>query len=107
VKDIDDFRDPVQSKDPFQSSVQVSLQSYDALSMIGMAAMQAAGQGGTPEHPQGDVSGQFDTETFFHFRGQYMGREMTVMQMKAIQTAWAVQRIQKMLRQAWDEASGH
>jgi hypothetical protein len=106
VKDIDDFRDPVQSKDVFQSSVAISLQSYDALPMIGQAAMQAAGQGGTPEHPQGDISGQFDTEIFFHCRGQYMGHEMTVMQMKAIQTAWAVQRIQKILRQAWDEASG-
>src|SRR5450432_1748283 len=103
VKDVDDFNDPVTSKDLFQSSVAVSLQSYDALPMIGLAAMKAAGQGGTPDHPQGDLPGGFDTEVFFHFRGQYMGREMTVMEMKAIQTAWAVQRIQKVLRQAWDE----
>jgi hypothetical protein len=34
-----------------------------------------------------------------------MGREMSVMEMKAIQTAWAVKRIQKVYRMAWDEAS--
>jgi hypothetical protein len=105
VKQIDDFHDPVQAKDLFESSVEVSLQSYDALPLIGQAAMQAAGQGGTPDHPQGDITGQFDTEAFFHFRGQYMGREMSVMEMKAIQTAWAVQRIQKIFRQAWDEGT--
>jgi hypothetical protein len=29
---------------------------------------------------------------------------MSVMEMKALQTAWAVKRIERTLRQAWDEA---
>jgi hypothetical protein len=105
VKQIDEFKDPAQEKDIFQSSVDVSLHSYDALPMIGLAAMFATGQAGTPDHPQGDAAKTIDTEKFFHFRGQFMGKEMSVTEMKAIQTAWAVQRIQKILRQAWDEAT--
>ena len=104
VKQIDDFVDPVKSKDIWESSLEVSYDSYDALPLIGLAAMDATGQAGTPDHPQGDAAAQIDPEKFFHFRGQFMGREMSVLEMKAIQTAWAVQRIQKVLRQAWDEA---
>ncbi|HEY7090532.1 MAG TPA: hypothetical protein VH518_20710, partial [Tepidisphaeraceae bacterium] len=104
VKYLDEFKDPVESKDPWESSVQTSLKSYEALPMIGLAAMQAAKQGGTPEHPEGEAAATFDTEAFFHFKGQYMGREMTVTEMKAIQTAWAVIRIQRFYRQAWDQA---
>jgi hypothetical protein len=68
------------------------MQSYDALPLIGRAAAQAGTK--TP----------FDTEAFFRFRGQFMGREMSVLEMKAIQTAWAVRRIQTTWRRAWDEA---
>jgi hypothetical protein len=103
AKDIDEFKDPVQAKDLFQATLEVSSRSYDALPLIGLAAMKAAKQAGTPEKPAGPFQ-PVNTEEFFHFKGQYMGREMTVTQMKAIQTAWATQRIQKILRQAWDEA---
>jgi hypothetical protein len=98
--------DPVESTDPFRASLEVSFISYDALPLIGLAAMKAAGQGGTPEDPQGDIRGEFDTEAFMHFRGTYRGKEMSVMEMKALQTAWAVKRIQKTLRQAWKDAMG-
>jgi hypothetical protein len=33
-----------------------------------------------------------------------MGREMTVLEMKAYQQAWAVRRVEKIWRQAWDES---
>ena len=71
--------------------------------LIGVAAMRAAKQGGTPEKPVGAAQ-TINTEEFFHFRGKYMGRDMSVSEMKAIQTAWAVQRIQTLYRRAWDEA---
>jgi hypothetical protein len=72
--------------------------------MIGLAAMAANKQGGTPEKPVGPASEKFDTETFFHTRGQFMGREMSVAEMKAYQQAWAVKRVQRLWRRAWDES---
>jgi hypothetical protein len=101
---LEQFKDPVQTTDIWQGSLEVSWRSYDALPLIGLAAMHAASQAGTPEHPTGAAS-TVDTAAFFHFRGQYMGREISVMEMKAIQTAWAVKRIEKVLRQAWNEAA--
>ena len=94
----------MQTNDLFQATLEVSLQSYDALPLIGTAAMKAAKQGGTPEHPEGSASPDFDTEVFFHATGPYLGREMSVLEMKAHQQAWAVHRIERVLRQAWDEA---
>lgn len=90
-------------KDTWQASMDASIRSYDALPLIGLAAMQAAGQAGTPEHPTGPTTKPFDTEAFFRFRGTYLNREMTVLEMKAMQTAWAVNRIARTYRQAWDE----
>lgn len=87
----------------FTSSVELSLASYDALPLVGLAAMHAAGQGGTPEHPVGPA-GPFDTRAFFRYRGMVDGREMSVMEMKARQLAWAVHRTEQALRAAWDEA---
>ena len=71
--------------------------------MIGVAAMAAAKQGGTPEHPTGEASDKFDTEVFFHSRGTYNGKEMSLLEMKAYQQAWAVKRVQRLWRRAWDE----
>jgi hypothetical protein len=104
AKALDEVKDPIETKDLWQATCEVSLASYDALPMIGVAAMAAAKQGGTPEKPEGDVSNEFNTEVFFHSTGKYNGREMTVLEMKAYQQAWAVKRVEKMLRQAWDEA---
>jgi hypothetical protein len=97
-------KDPIETKDLWQATCEVSLQSYDALPMIGVAAMKAAGQGGTPEHPEGDITGKFSTESFYHGKGRYMGKEMTVLELKAYQHAWAEKRVERILRQAWDEA---
>ncbi|HWP40548.1 MAG TPA: hypothetical protein VNL70_06440 [Tepidisphaeraceae bacterium] len=104
LRQLREFEDPIQTEDPFQATVEVSLRSYDALPLIGLAAMSAAGQAGTPDHPTGQISGTFDTRAFFRFTGPYMGRQMSVLEMKAIQSAWAVKRIQRVLRQAWVEA---
>lgn len=104
VSQLKEFEDPITAKDTWQASLDVSMRSYDALPLIGLAAMHAAKQGGTPEKPEGPSS-TFNTEDFFRFRGQCFGREMSMMEMKAIQTAWAVKRIEKTFRQAWDEAS--
>jgi hypothetical protein len=101
-----DRSDPITTADTFRASLEVSDISYDALPLIGLAAMHAAGQRGTPDDPQGDIAGKFDTEAFMRFRGTFRGQEMTVMEMKAKQTAWAVTRIEKTLRQAWKDATG-
>jgi hypothetical protein len=98
--------DPIQTTDPFRASLEVSMISYDALPLIGQAAMRAGGQAGTPDDPQGDITGAFDSEAFMHYRGTCAGKEMSVMEMKAHQTAWAVKRIERTLRQAWRDAKG-
>jgi hypothetical protein len=104
VTQLEQFHDPVDAKDVWRNSLEVSWRSYEALPLIGLAAMHAAKQAGTPEHPTGPASA-FDTEAFFRFHGQCLGQDMSVTEMKAVQTAWAVKRIEKFLRQAWDEAA--
>jgi hypothetical protein len=99
--------DPVaRVEDPWRASLEVSMISYDALPLIGAAAMKAAGQAGTPDAPRGDVTGALDLEVFLRHRGKFLGRETSVMEMKAHQSAWAVRRIERTLRQAWREARG-
>lgn len=91
-KALGEFKDPIMTKDPWQATIEIALASYDALPLIGRAA-QAAGRGE-----------KFDTEPFFRFKGQFAGVETTVLEMKARQQAWAVQRIATLWRQAWEEA---
>jgi hypothetical protein len=101
VKALDDFKDPIETDDPWRATLEVALLSYEALPMIGRAAVAAypnAGPGG---------SGRWDAAAFFHAKGQYRGREMTVMQMKAEQLAWAVKRVERTWLKAWEEASGN
>jgi hypothetical protein len=106
IKALEEVSDPVETKDLFTATNEVSLASYDALPLIGVAAMAAMKQGGTPENPSGAAgSEKFDTETFYRFRGTFQGREMSVLEMKARQQAWAVKRIDRFWRRAWDE--GH
>jgi hypothetical protein len=93
TKALEDFQDPIKTEDPWQGTVEVSLASYDALPLIGHAAVAAYG------------GGAFDADKFFHFKGPVREREMTVLEMKAIQTAWAVKRVERLWRQAWDEAT--
>ncbi|HEY0009922.1 MAG TPA: hypothetical protein VGB55_14440 [Tepidisphaeraceae bacterium] len=96
-------KDPAVSDDPWAGSLEVSFYSYRLLPMIGLAAMEAAGQAGTSEKPVGPA-GEFDTTKFFHYVGEVDGQKMTLMQAKAQQQAGAVVRVARLLRQAWDEA---
>lgn len=105
AKALDDVEDPVTEKDLFKASLEVSLASYDALPLIGLAAQHATQQGGTPEKPVGSAK-PFDTNAFYRFKGAVDGKDMTVLEMKAHQQAWAVKRVEKIWRQAWDEAMG-
>jgi hypothetical protein len=96
VKALDQVKDPIETDDLWAATLQVSLTSYDALPMIGDAAVAAYGSTTRP--------GPFDAAKFFGAKGEYLGREMTVSEMKAHQLAWAVKRVERVWRQAWDEA---
>ena len=105
VRALDEVRDPVETDDLFVATNEIASASYDALPLIGVAAMAAMKQGGTPDAPAGAAANEkFDLETFFRHRGLYQGREMSVIEMKARQQAWAVKRIERVWRRAWDEA---
>ena len=93
---IADFQDPVESDDPWLATVEVSLASYDALPLIGHAAAAAYSRDGE--------KWKFDAATFYHFKGTCRGKEMTVLHLKTQQMAWAVKRVQRLWRQAWDAA---
>jgi len=99
-KALADVTDPVETRDLFRATLEVSMISYDALPMIGQAALAATKPGGTPAEPL-----TVNTRVFFRTKGTFRGREMTVMEMKAIQTAWAVKRIEKTWLAAWEEAT--
>jgi hypothetical protein len=96
---LDQFHDPVESADPWRSTLEVSLASYDALPTIGRAAV-AAYPNATADSP-----GRWDPAVFFHTRGQYLGKEMSLTEIKAHQLAWAVKRVERLWRAAWDEAN--
>ncbi len=105
AKALQDVKDPIQTTDPWQGTIEVSLTSYDALPLIGRAAMAGYGMTGSPTAPEGHPS-EFNAERFYHAKGQYLGREMTMLEMKAHQQAWAIKRVQRLWRQAWDETHG-
>jgi hypothetical protein len=95
---MQEVEDPGTAADLWTSTLQVALYSYDALPLIGKAAVAAypnAGDAGP---------GKFEAEKFFHFKGQCFGKEMTVLEMKAAQQALAVKRTQTMWLRAWKEA---
>jgi hypothetical protein len=99
AKELERISDPTQATDPFDATVQVAMTSYRALPLIGEAAAATA-----DETTLGTKKPVLDTEKFFHFSGSVDGKPMTVLEMKAHQTAWAVARSERMLRQAWAEA---
>jgi hypothetical protein len=90
--------DPVQTDEPFDGTVEVALSSYDALPLIGQAAVKAYGERPTSQKA-------FDADTFYHFRGAVDGRETSVLEMKARQMAWGVRRTQRMWVRAWQQAN--
>ncbi len=83
---------PAEEEDCWRASVAASLKSYTALPLIGRAAAAAA------------RGAELDTAAFFHFKGLCEGREMSVLEMKARQQAWAIWRIEHLWRKAWREA---
>jgi hypothetical protein len=95
---LETFQDPVQTDDPFAATIEVAMQSYDNLPLIGQAAVAA--HGGTPARP-----GKFDAEAFYHFKGTHDGKETTLLDMKARQLAWAVRRTERMWLKAWELAT--
>jgi hypothetical protein len=98
VQALDEVKDPIGGEDVWVQSLRTSLMSYEALPMIGRAARKAypaAGDGGP---------GAWDAAAFFGHRDRFMGREMTVMQMKAHQLALAVHRVEWLWLRAWAEA---
>ena len=105
VDDLKTFKDPVTETDPFKATLQVSLASYKQIPLIGLAAMEATGQQGTPDKPKGRA-GPIDIEKFFRYSSNVTGTHETVMQMKARQQAWAVVRVAAMWRRAWDAGHG-
>lgn len=96
--------------DPWESTVRVSMMSYDALPLIGVAAQKAAGQGvegddatrpsGAPVR-SGD---EFDIAIFFRTTGNYNGAQMSLLDIKAQQLGIATLRIESILQQAWNDA---
>jgi hypothetical protein len=94
---LTEVQDPVQSSDPFDATVEVSLISYDALDLIGQSAAVALDRS-APRHMQ------LDPSRFYNGSGEYRGRAMSVLELKAHQMAWAVVRTKKLWRAAWDAA---
>ena len=101
--DLATIKDPITTPDLWMATLQVSIEGYKQIPLIGLAAMYASGERGTPEHPIGRVL-SIDTTKFFRFASDVTGRQETVLQMKARQQAWAVVRVAATFRRAWDEA---
>ena len=102
-KKLDEVQDKIDTLDLRTATLEVALISYDALPAIGVAAMKAYEQGGTPTAPTGGIKG-FEADKFFHSKSKYLGKEMTLMEIKAHQMAWAVKRVEKLWLRAWNES---
>ena len=95
LKELETFKDPVETNEPFKATLEVSFASYRYLPLIGRAA-RATWDSETPK--------EFNTARFFQFSDDVDGKKMTVMDMKAHQLAWAILRVERMYRQAWAES---
>jgi hypothetical protein len=98
VAAMQDVDDPSKSPDLWTATLEISLFSYDALPLIGKAAV-AAYSNASDAGP-----GQFNADAFFHFKGDCMSKQMTVLEMKARQEALAIKRTQTIWLRAWNEA---
>ncbi|MFT3786556.1 MAG: hypothetical protein QM770_10365 [Tepidisphaeraceae bacterium] len=98
-------QDPILATDIFELSVRTSIMSYDALPLIGHAAVASNHAPITAPSTAPSTPLTFDTESFYRFRGKMRDVELSVYEMKAIQQAIAVKHVERVLRQAWDEAS--
>lgn len=96
LNELETFKDPVESNEPFRATLEVSFASYRCLPLIGHAA-RATWDPTTNKNT-------FDTARFFQFSGEVDGKPMTVLEMKARQLAWAILRVERMFKQAWEES---
>jgi hypothetical protein len=100
TREVEAARDPVGTDgDLFRSTLEVSLASYDALPLIGEAAVAAYGAAG------GGRPRDFNAEAFYTHRGRVRGEEMSLLEMKARQMAWAERRVETLWLRAWKEAN--
>jgi hypothetical protein len=100
AKAVGSARDPVGTDgDLFRSTLEVSLASYDALPLIGEAAVAAYGAAG------GGRPSDFNAEAFYTHRGRVRGEEVSLLEMKARQMAWAERRVETLWLRAWKEAT--
>lgn len=97
---LENAHDPIETDDLFVATLQVAMRSYEALPLIGAAAVHAH----VPV--EGNKADKIDTVKFFRYEGTLHGRKTSVMQMKAHQQAWAVKRVARVWRAAWTEATG-
>lgn len=98
-------QDPFEKEnDVWKETLLVADASYTCLPLIGLAAMSASGQKGTPMRPVGP-SGPIDTEAFFRFEGPVGNDIMSVLDMKARQQALAVVRTSRLILRAWSQAN--
>ena len=99
AKELETMKDPTASTQPFDATIEVAIGSYRNLPLIGEAAAATV-----DKSTLGTKKPLMDTEKFYRFEGKVDGQPTTVLAMKAHQTAWAVVRAERLLRQAWDEA---
>lgn len=95
-------KDPIPVDDVWAGSVQTSLNSYDALPLIGQAARTAWREADGGERYRDAI----DTEAFYAHEGEWRGRRVSVAEMKAEQLALAATRIAAHWRHAWRTATG-
>ena len=106
AKELAAIKDPTIATDPWAATIEVMMSSYDGLPLIGRAAMAGFHLTGTPDAPQGHPTEVVDAEAFFHCKGKVGEREMTMLELKAHQMAWAVACVERVWRQAWEESQG-
>jgi len=78
--------------DPFAVDIDVVLDSYDYLPLIGHAAQAAY------------ATGTFNPDAFFPFTGPIHGRTLSIVQLIALQNAKAVVELEAYYRAAWAES---
>ncbi len=84
--------EPAAKFDPFTFALESFLDSYDNLPLLGHAAQA------------GYANDTFDVVAFFNAHGIVRGRQMSTLDMLAIQNAKAVLAVEKIYHQAWQQA---
>src|SRR5690606_359908 len=74
IRKLYQVEDPVAIDDVWTGSVQTTLNSYDALPLIGQAAAAAWQRDAVSDQPW--EQGAIDTEAFYAFEGQWRGRQV-------------------------------